>query len=188
MTKEDEVHIPKQSRSLALVYSSNLTQCWSLGWKPNQTAYASQEAPCAFSSPGVLSHKHQICLEYLFPHHLPADALLIPQEPALWPPLGMLPKTTHKVFIIHSYITILKFSISFSLLCHVLPTMFFLVFIIPRNLLQKDIHNRLSWNVDEWVNVSLSTLWIQMTFKNYFRTFWWDLEAQRLGIIIIEGT
>ena len=122
------------------------------------------------------------------PHHLPADALLIPQEPALWPPLWMLPKTTHNVFIIHSYITILKFSISFSLLCHVLPTMFFLVFIIPRNLLQKDIHNRLSWNVDEWVNVSLSTLWIQMTFKNYFRTFWWDLEAQRLGIIIIEGT
>lgn len=65
---------------------------------------------------------------------------------------------------------------------------FFLVFIIPRNLLQQDLHNRLSWNVNEWMNVSLSTLWIQMTFKNYFRTFWWDLEAERPGIIIIEGT
>lgn len=186
MTKEDKVHIPRQSRYLALVNSSN--QCWSLGWKPNHSAYVSQEAPCAFLSLGVPSHKHQICLEYHFPHHLPAYALLIPQEPALWPPLWILSKTNHKVFINHSYNTILKFSVSFSLLCHVLPRMFFLVFIIPRNLRQQDFHNRLSWNVNEWVNVSPSTLWIQMTFKNYFRTFWWDLEAERIGIIIIEGT
>ena len=174
-----KVHIPKHSKYLALGCFCNLIQCWSLGWNPNQINNVSQEAlvfhhTCIWSDLNIVSHLIYLVVSYSF---LKGQLWGLRCETFPKPPIII-----HHLFflcvVFCSYIIILKFYISFSYVIYF--QLYFVLFFHTQNLTKHDLHNRLSLNVAEWMN---EWMWIYLPFgskwhlKNYFSTFWWDLEV-----------
>lgn len=133
--RSDEVHIPKQSRSWLLFIPPTLPSAdpW-MKANPNCLCFLRSIlcfliSRCSITQAPDLHWVSFPSIIYLMPYSFPKSQLC---------GLHCECFQNHPQSITHSYITILKFSISLSLLWHVLPTTFFLVFIIPRNLPQQD--------------------------------------------------